>query len=1392
MCRERVKSWMWRRSWFATALLSSSPASMGHSGQVLAMAFVAAPFNVLVTSGEKDRMLRCWDMILKPKLDAVVGPAGKRQAKACEPQVMLKWLRSLRSGGVDPPRSSGGGGGSGGDSKGNGAADVSAILVSGGAGGTVNIWQLTAKHLEILNTLPGHTGAVTSACVLPHPEVFVTGSLDADIRVWATKTYKFKRVMKGHSRGVVTIDYSPTQRVIVSAGFDHDILVWSPVAGQVICRLSGHGCSLVAARVSAVSSDVISVSMDGIIKVWDSANFKCVQTIHSHRQQEKRPGAPSSSAGRGGKGAGHGGGGGKMQWGKASQDGGEAKTKSKASLAPGGCGVVDLFLFEGETSRLLVCRGTELDFHDNGRAGEKDVTDSNQTIDVMYHSETGTFASVASTGIKLWDARTGRLTRVYGVPPRPATFSSGGRWAKRRRAGLGAAGGVGFSRVVDVNGDCGDAEGTGRFRGVEAGEAEEITSACIDSRGHQIVMGFNTGRVACARYLTGRLVGQLDFHPGEIMVLDPALEAIRMERSNQIVEGTVVNVASAVKQLMVGAKILRAKKTFLTTLESFRGRNWRSDSNRGGTAGEATAWSGAPTITTVTDTNSSTSTLLTREGGGTGMPSGVSSNMGGQPPGGGGQGEGGRATLRGKSDSNMFIDNDNSTSASGNDRTSERQIVARSGKGNHGNNAKSVRIAGVGGVIAEGADFTDEDREVAQQAGGGKVEELRSPRAVAEAPTGAAATVGGMTPTPPVGQKPRPSSSSLFNKKFAKRFLRSGGGGGGSSSSRSDRLRQRDGEDQESPLRRRRRHVQGGTGGEGQGHDGGGANNKGGGYAGGKKIDGRGGGGRKGGKDAQVNIGSRFRSHITTVAVSHMYQLAATGSLNGNVIVWDVQRGPSTCGLATLEAHNGYQVNSICFLEPHAALVTCNLEGTIAVWRMGPAPDPLKDYRGLGEESGEQGFGDDDDRRINATTTAAARAAAGGGDPVVATIRAGSKGRRRATGERMAPSSEWRCVALFFNNNTSPSNAAPAFPGEGLGVGGCSQGQEAPVPAAVNSLAWSSLEERLFTGDTVGFVKVWDIKGALTSSGTEDESRQVAKTSKDGISKMVHNDSSSITIDSSTISGEDKEKEKERKENDDNQQNNTANNNYNDTITTSTTTTTTDNPDNVNNNNDVDINAMVAMKHEEEENEGPETPSHRGSAQLTACIPPPSMAPLDANLRDDFSSLGLADGDATSSDEDDGIGMNGGSKAAGTSSSAHGEHSLWSSESSESISGQDYGDRFGRGVGLRFVRRLDEWRPGKEGRQEVIKVKVFEGQGVSFRGVAIVGRDRPRPGADNHGRYRGNRRRPMTKSGTVIVVTITPDKLVRFWTSGGDLLGSLDQLSFSPPTIFLDRSASRT
>lgn len=173
------------------------------------------------------------------------------------------------------------------------------------------------------------------------------------------------------------------------------------------------------------------------------------------------------------------------------------------------------------------------------------------------------------------------------------------------------------------------------------------------------------------------------------------------------------------------------------------------------------------------------------------------------------------------------------------------------------------------------------------------------------------------------------------------------------------------------------------------------------------------------------------------------------------------------------------QVNSISFLEPHAALATCNLEGNIAVWRMGPAPDHRREYHNVsGQDEGTEAQGEsendeqsgvgergDGNRGKGRDATAAAAADAAAAIKLADTTR-----RKRGTGRSMAPYSEWRCVALFCNNTTVPMHAASCL-SEGRS-GGRGDSQKVPVPAAVNSLGWSSLEERLFTGDTVGFVKV--------------------------------------------------------------------------------------------------------------------------------------------------------------------------------------------------------------------------------------------------------------------------------------------------------------------------------
>ena len=117
------------------------------------------------------------------------------------------------------------------------------------------------------------------------------------------------------------------------------------------------------------------------------------------------------------------------------------------------------------------------------------------------------------------------------------------------------------------------------------------------------------------------------------------------------------------------------------------------------------------------------------------------------------------------------------------------------------------------------------------------------------------------------------------------------------------------------------------------------------------------------------------------------------------------------------------------------------------------------------------------------------------------------------------------------------------------------------------------------------------------------------------------------------------------------------------------------------------------------------------------------------------------------------------------------------------IKKNDKKNRFGRGIGLQFVKLVGEWRPGREGRQEIIKVKVFEDQNVEFRTKAkaktkaiVAGRVRREDGTAA----------VLTQTGNVIVATITPDKLVRFWTSHGEALGSLNQASgqTTHPTVW--------
>lgn len=95
-----------------------------------------------------------------------------------------------------------------------------------------------------------------------------------------------------------------------------------------------------------------------------------------------RGGVGGGGAGEGGR---RGGSGEQSHW-TSNRGAGDAGTSERRAQTMAGQ-ATDLFLQEGDSSRLLVCRGPDVVFFENGEAGEKDVTDSHQVRTVSCRQE---------------------------------------------------------------------------------------------------------------------------------------------------------------------------------------------------------------------------------------------------------------------------------------------------------------------------------------------------------------------------------------------------------------------------------------------------------------------------------------------------------------------------------------------------------------------------------------------------------------------------------------------------------------------------------------------------------------------------------------------------------------------------------------------------------------------------------------------------------------------------------------------------------------------------------------------------------------------------------------------------------------------------------------------
>lgn len=204
-----------------------------------------------------------------------------------------------------------------------------------------------------------HRDVVLDLLGLPTLESLASASMDRIISLWDVHTGKHKQRLEGHAKGVRSLAYSPEYRFLVSAGFDYDAIVWNPYVDRLILRLHGHTNSLCCVKIIPDTPQIITADVDGCFKVWDIRNFSCLQTFSAENACEIR---------------------------------------QFVSVTP---------------HKKLISAGKRFHQFEYEKLENPKLTDANPVFSALYNPTSMTFITASGSDVKIWDAKTGSILRVY-------------------------------------------------------------------------------------------------------------------------------------------------------------------------------------------------------------------------------------------------------------------------------------------------------------------------------------------------------------------------------------------------------------------------------------------------------------------------------------------------------------------------------------------------------------------------------------------------------------------------------------------------------------------------------------------------------------------------------------------------------------------------------------------------------------------------------------------------------------------------------------------------------------------------------------------------------------------------------------------------------------------
>jgi WD40 repeat protein len=389
-----------------------------HNGTILNAEYIPDPYNILVTSSA-DLCIRFWstendfDSIHQEQLDVsqtVIKYYEKKDILFTASRVgeisMWKW-------GIVPEEYR--------------RKDTKSLGMHVNKTKKSSSMTLTNSNREmfyIQRSFKLHDDIINDVLLMPKEDRMITCSLDSTIKIYDIEKEKVRNELTGHKQGVFAVTWSNDYHFLVSAGFEHEALVWIANVETTPFKLRDqrkpHQHSLVNVCAVPNSPQVITADHKGMVKIWDIRTFQCIQTIYTESNLPKH----------------------------------DYKNF-----------YLNSFTYMAKRKQIIAA-GKKIHVYEYERTQNPTCADDQPLFTAIYNSMSFTFLTAAGRDVKIWDALTGSISRVY----RNLTES-------------------------------------------------EITALCIDDRGRKFFVGTHEGDVLCFNYSNGQFVKSFAKHDSEVSSL---------------------------------------------------------------------------------------------------------------------------------------------------------------------------------------------------------------------------------------------------------------------------------------------------------------------------------------------------------------------------------------------------------------------------------------------------------------------------------------------------------------------------------------------------------------------------------------------------------------------------------------------------------------------------------------------------------------------------------------------------------------------------------------------------------------------------------------------------------------------------------------------------------